>query len=196
MHADFHELSEFAAGRREAEGHIAACSACRAELARLRAVTGGLRALPPLAPPVGGWSAARSRASGRDPAPSATPAAGVLAASLLVVLAAAVLSGGQPVPAVLPAAGPQLAPPLDGLVAENTRLEAYLARLPQPGRTRVGTAYTVAALEDRLAVVDDRITTVSLEPHAPELAEELWRERVTLMDSLVRVRYANAVASR
>jgi len=37
---------------------------------------------------------------------------------------------------------------------------------------------------------------VSLEPHAPELAEGLWRERVTLLQSLVEVRYARMVAAR
>jgi hypothetical protein len=86
--------------------------------------------------------------------------------------------------------------PLDGLVARNARLEAYVAGLPQPRTTRVGTAYTVAAIEDRLAFLDDRITAASLEPNAPEVAEDLWRERLTLMDSLARVHYANAIASR
>ena len=43
---------------------------------------------------------------------------------------------------------------------------------------------------------DTRITAVALEPNAPEVAEDLWRERVTLMNSLVRVQYANALASR
>jgi hypothetical protein len=77
----------------------------------------------------------------------------------------------------------------------NDRLERLLATLPERHTMRGSTAFTVAEIEDRLAVLDDRLSVVSLEPNAPERAEELWRERVGLMHSLVRVRYADAVGN-
>jgi len=178
MHADFHELSEVASGR--------------------GTVQHGLRALAPLAPPASAWAGVQTRlerrAEARALAP--TPAAYAMAASLLVIALTALLFTGRPqgspgLPQVEAAAVP-----VDGLVAQNAQLEAYLAGLPQPRTTRVGTAYTVAAIEDRLAFLDDRITAAALEPNAPEVAEDLWRERLTLMNSLVRVHYANALASR
>jgi hypothetical protein len=117
------------------------------------------------------------------------------AASVLVAIAVALLMAGGPQPGAEPDVASARVP-LNSLVAENGRLEALLSQLPESRTTRIGTAYTVAAIEDRLALVDDRITTVTLEPYAPEVAEELWRERVTLMNSLVQVRYARALASR
>jgi hypothetical protein len=60
---------------------------------------------------------------------------------------------------------------------------------------RGSTAFTVAELEDRLVLLDDRLSRVALEPNAPERSEQLWRERVDVMQSLVQVRYADAVGS-
>jgi hypothetical protein len=197
MHADFHELSDVAALRREPSGHLRACGSCRAELDRLRSVRNGLRALAPLAPPASGWAAVQARLERRAEmqAQAPPPVAYAMAASLLMIALTVMLFTGQPQgsAAIRVEATPV---PLDGLVAQNARLEAYLAELPQPRTTRVDTAYTVAAIEDRLAFLDDRITAVSLQPNAPEVAEDLWRERLTLMNSLVRVHYANALASR
>ena len=67
--------------------------------------------------------------------------------------------------------------------------------LPERHAMRGSTAFTVAELEDRLALVDDRLSRVALEPNAPERAERLWRERVGVMNSLVQVRYADAVGT-
>lgn len=79
--------------------------------------------------------------------------------------------------------------------AENERLERILAVLPERHAMRGSTAFTVAELEDRLALVDDRLSRIALEPNAPERAEQLWRERVGVMNSLVQVRYADAVGT-
>jgi hypothetical protein len=79
--------------------------------------------------------------------------------------------------------------------AENERLERILEALPASHAMRGSTAFTVAELEDRLALVDDRLSRVALEPNAPERAEELWRVRVGVMNSLVQVRYADAVGT-
>lgn len=83
----------------------------------------------------------------------------------------------------------------DVVLAENERLEWLLATLPERHAMRGSTAYTLAELEDRLALLDDRLSRVALEPNAPERAERLWRERVGLMNSLVQVRYADAIGT-
>ncbi len=79
--------------------------------------------------------------------------------------------------------------------AENERLEKILAVLPERHAMRGSTAFTVAELEDRLALVDDRLSRIALEPNAPERAEQLWRERIGVMNSLVQVRYADVVGT-
>jgi hypothetical protein len=196
MHADFHELTGIAAGARPEDGHVGTCPDCRAELGRIRRVRSALQALPSHEAPEGAWEAARSRVKGRAAPAVLAPARVAMAASLVTMLAAALLFARPKEEAADATAAIPMAQPLAGLVAENSRLEAVLAGLPATRATRAGTAYTVATLEDRLALVDERLTVVSLEPYAPEVAEDLWRERVTLMNSLVQVHYANAVASR
>jgi len=79
--------------------------------------------------------------------------------------------------------------------AENGRLELILARLPERQAMRGSTAFTVAELEDRLALLDDRLSRIALEPNAPERSEQLWRERVGVLHTLVQVRYADVVGS-
>ena len=155
-----------------------------------------LRALPSFLPPAGAWAEAQAKVAGRAAASPSTPAGLAMAASLVVMLAAALLWGAGPAGQTTVDRPAPLGEPIDELVMENARLEAVLAGLPQPSTTRVRTAYAVAALEDRLAVIDDRLTAVSLQPSAPETAEELWRQRVNLMNSLVQVQYANLVVSR
>ena len=199
MHADFDELNAVAAGGRPPGAHLAACPECLAELARVRAVRAALAGLPAPVAPAGAWAGALARAAARrqaSPARPVTPTGLAMAASLVAMLAAAILLAQAPADPRLPEQPVPLAEPIDGLLAENTRLEAMLAGMPQSRTARVGTAYTVAAIEDRLALLDDRITVVSLEPHAPEAEEALWRERVNLMNSLVQVQYANLMASR
>jgi anti-sigma factor RsiW len=155
-----------------------------------------LRALPGFTPPAGAWAGAQARLAQREAGTPAMPARLAMAASLVVMLAAGLLWGGMPQGVTSPDRPAPLGAPIKDLVAENARLEAVLSGLPQPSTTRVGTAYAVAALEDRLAMIDDRLTAVSLQPAAPETTEELWRQRVNLMNSLVQVQYANLVASR
>lgn len=87
------------------------------------------------------------------------------------------------------------APASERILAENERLEWMLATLPERHTMSGSTAFTLAELEDRLALLDDRLSRVTLEPNAPERAERLWQERVDLMHSLVRVRYADAVGT-
>jgi len=155
-----------------------------------------LAALPGFEAPANTWqaiqAARRQRESGesrRWPIALAVVVAGALAGlawqlqSTRLKLASAGASAADP--AVLAS---------DGIRAENARLEMLLAALPERRVMRGGTAFTVSELEDRLALVDDRLSLIALEPNAPEHAERLWRERVELMNSLVQVRYADVAS--
>ncbi len=156
-----------------------------------------LAALAGFEPPAAGWAgvlAARSqRASRRS---MRWPAA--LAAAVLAVAAGLgwwLQSAQHELAAVSAPAARTVVAVSDGIRAENARLEWLLATLPERYAMRGSTAFTVAELEDRLAFLDDRLSRVTLEPNAPERAERLWQERVDLMNSLVQVRYADAVGT-
>jgi hypothetical protein len=155
-----------------------------------------LAALAAFEPPASGWrgvlearNARESHASLRVPA---IAAAVVLAVT--VTIGFSLQSAQRELAAGASRAGPQAAVAAE-MRAENERLERLLAALPERHAMRGSTAFTVAELEDRLALLDDRLSRVTLEPNAPERAEQLWRERVKVMNSLVQVRYADAVGT-
>lgn len=150
-----------------------------------------LAALPGFAPPAAGWQAVLAARRRREAlAPARWPLALAAAALAAAVGLGWWLQAAQRERAV--ASGSAIAPPVsDAIRAENDRLEWLLAALPEPRAMRGSTAFTLAEIEDRLAFVDDRLSRVMLEPNAPERAEQLWRERVGLMNSLVQVRYAD-----
>jgi len=75
-------------------------------------------------------------------------------------------------------------------------IESWLATLPrEPIVVRVGTRAAVAGLEDRIAQVDDLLTSVRLDGTPPDRLAALQQERVRLVGSLAQVRYAEVVAS-
>lgn len=154
-----------------------------------------LAALPDFAPPPGALRGALARASSVRSARSPGLGWTLAAAASTVVLAVAVLLRASPAPEGAAPVPMAWAPPAD-LLAESARLESQLAALPSQGARRVGTAYTISLLEDRLALLDDELSAIALEAGAAGDAEALWRERVALMDSLVRVRYAETLADR
>jgi hypothetical protein len=75
-------------------------------------------------------------------------------------------------------------------------IESWLATLPrEPVVVRVGTRAAVARLEDRIAQVDDLLTSVRLDGMRPDGLVALQQERVRLVGSLAQVRYAEVVAA-
>jgi hypothetical protein len=164
--------------------------------ADLKRLAARLSALPGYEPPAGGWQAVLAakarRGSRRGPGwPVAIAAAALVAVAGLGAWLQAAPRARPAGPAEEAAAFAVAA----GARAENERLERILAALPERSVMRGSTAFTVAELEDRLILVDDRLSRLALEPHAPERAEALWRERADVMHSLVQVRYADAVGS-
>ena len=153
-----------------------------------------LAALPDFDPPAAGWRGVLDARDAREARldrrwPLALSAAVLVAtvamAAWLQLAQRTLVAGGQADDAPTPVAA--------AMRAQNERLERILAQLPERRAMRGRTAYTVAELEDRLAVLDDSLSRVALEPNAPERVEALWRERVDVMHSLVQVRYADAV---
>ena len=83
------------------------------------------------------------------------------------------------------------------LAATRSRaIESWLATLPrEPVVVRVGTRAAVAGLEDRIAQVDDLMTSVRIDGVRPDRLAALQQERLRLVGSLAQVRYAEVVAA-
>lgn len=82
-------------------------------------------------------------------------------------------------------------PTLDQLVAQSRQLDDLLQELPlRPRAERVVQAATLDTLEQRIQWLDFQLSFEAEAELNPEQARSLWRERVDLMDSLVKVRYA------
>ena len=155
-----------------------------------------LAALPDFEPPAGGWESIQGLRRRRETVGSRrwpiAIAAGVLTA--VIGLAWQLQSTERELAGVGSVAADAAFFVGDSVHAQNARLEMLLAALPEMRVMRGSTAFTVSQLEDRLAFVDDRLSSITFEPNAPEHAERLWRERVELMNSLVKVRYADVTS--
>ncbi len=162
-----------------------------------------LRALPDTPPPRAVWERTRAQAEaeglfGRGAAARSRVwyAGGGLAAA--VVLSVVLVRGFMPDEAVFsptPSNDITNVTPvnvLEALMVESRQLENDLRSLPaEPRVVRAGTQATILEIEDRIAAIDYQLS----DPQSRLTAEEqeiFWRERVRLMKSLVRLRYAQA----
>jgi hypothetical protein len=161
-----------------------------------------LNSLPLEAGPADGWSrvqaglAARERAGRRRVVASLV----AMAASLGVFTVLLVLWGeGQQDPS-RPVAG-ALSPPASvtapasvaALQQQSQALEQVLAEMPaRPAGARAATALPIETLEAQVQWLDHRLSLTRAEANSGHEAQQLWRERVEVMDSLVRLRYAEA----
>lgn len=152
---------------------------------------GRLGGLADFKAPTGSWQAVLAARAGRESRSARRWPVALAGAAMTATLAlAAWLQATRPVPVVDAARSPVVPA---GARAESERLERLLSRLPERRAMRGSTAFTVAELEDRLAVLDDRLSGIALEPNAPERSERLWRERTDVLYLLVQVRYAGAI---
>jgi hypothetical protein len=79
------------------------------------------------------------------------------------------------------------------LMDRSRQLEEMLEVLPaRPVVERVTTAATIDTLEQRIQWLDLHLSYAPEAGLSERQAEHLWRERVDLMDSLVKVRYAES----
>jgi len=75
--------------------------------------------------------------------------------------------------------------------------EHWLASLPpEPVIVNFGTRVAVTGLEDRIAQLDDLMTAANASHVQPARLSALQRERGRLVDSLVQVRYAEALVAQ
>ncbi len=75
-------------------------------------------------------------------------------------------------------------------------VEHWLGSLPEdPPLVRVGSRAAVTGLEDRIAQLDDLLSTVRLERTQPARLAALQQERTRLVGALIQVRYAETLAA-
>ncbi len=184
----------------EVQQHVRGCSRCAKALNGLLAAREALTAVPDPLPPADAWSrivlAADLSARRRR---RWLPAAGV---GLVASITAAVFLVNlhlTPAPASgnATAAATNLSPngnaDVTQLMAQSRYLERAVLKLDGHADSMAvsaGTASTIAALEDRIALVDYEINDASGKQGAGQRVTELWKQRVDLLQSLAAVRYA------
>jgi len=180
--------------------HVDACPRCRRELAHLSAVRAGLRALPELPAPDISWEDVVARAQAQGPILRSERLDGWYGAAVgiaaTVVMTVSLLLLGQREAPTQPTTVPAAAAMVDStpqLMGRSRQLEESLRSVDLQGRIMSGrTASTIAALEERIAYIDQLLSRTDGPPLQQEQRRRLWQQRVVLLDSLVRLRYAEA----
>jgi hypothetical protein len=210
MHATTEQLLSLRDGQPVAAGtaaHVHGCEPCSHQLRNLERMRSRLRALPELDPPQDLWRTVAVNAVSKRPGPASRwPLMFAVAASLalgaMLVLHTVQRPDEGPVPGSttdLIAATPAPPSSVNGtsraeLLAASRELEAALRALPAAPRvTRASTAVTIAELQDRIYEIDLLLSDPRVNP-AQERA--LWQQRVTLMDALMQIRYAQLAEAR
>jgi len=215
MHARIDQLLNLRDGEPVDAGvalHLAECRPCTLELARLRQMQQRLQQLDSFDPPPvvlpGRMAIPRALLDGNGTSRRrgwAIAAGCVLAVAMGLALrdhgsASQRSAGIAPAPeATVPAATPATealqpqrnATSLERLVAQSQHLDELLLALPErPSIERVAQAATLDTLEHRIQWLDEQLSYAPEQELNDSQAYRLWRERVDLMDSLVKVRYA------
>jgi anti-sigma factor RsiW len=211
MHASIDHLLSLRDGQpveAATAAHVEQCARCSAELRKLRETQGKLQSLPQLDAPASFQEIQRALAR-----PAAAPrrvlsarlVAGLAFATLTAIFFVALRDGTSPdVVQHQPERVEQQAPPTDviemarvpELVARSQQLEGLLQKLPdRPRIERVSTAAMIDTIEERIQWLDFQLSDARDSGLNEEQTRRLWRERVELMDSLVKVRYAEGGVS-
>jgi hypothetical protein len=183
--------------------HVHGCAMCGAELQTLAEFREQLSTLPTFALPEGAWesvvtrvtqggSRSRYRHGGLRAAGVAMVASIVIAVSLAMFPITArwpteksSVDGARPVS-------------VSQLVMQSQYLENAVLSLNANTDHMIisaGTAATVAALEDRIALVDYEINHAAIDPDNHGRLPQLWQQRVNLLQSLAAVRYAQVASN-
>jgi hypothetical protein len=204
MHARIDQLLSLRDGApvdAEIRAHVQHCAQCLAEAALLAKTRERLQALPSLAPPADLFAQISARAAA--PAPRRRSFRVIAAAAAVVVVVVTFVavrdrSNAPPIGETQFVATPvvqQHTPDEDmlKLIAQSRQLDEVLQYLPvRPQVERVSFAATVDSLEERIQMVDLQLAYGSDAGLDRAQAHRLWSERVELMDSLVKVRYAES----
>lgn len=207
MHARIEQLLSLRDGEpvdSEVRAHVEGCAQCTAEIAATAAMRERLRALPSLEDARDGWAAVESKLAARQ----AADGHGVRLARFAAVASLAVVAlvvawrvndaslepdratRSDAVPLEVQAA--LTADRIARLQSRSAALEQLLNDLPaRPSVERAATSLPIDTLEAQVQWVDHQISGGG-PGHAAGDIEELWRDRVEAMDSLLRLRYLEA----
>jgi len=211
MHASIDHLLSLRDGQpvdAATAAHVEQCGRCSAELRKLHETRAKLQSLPQLDAPSSFQEIQRAMTR-----PAAVPrrfvSARLVAALAFVTLTAiffiALRDGTSP--AVARRAAEPIEQPTPStdvietarvpeLVARSQQLEDLLQKLPdRPRIERVSTAAMIDTIEERIQWLDFQLSDARDSGLNEEQTRRLWRERVELMDSLVKVRYAEGGVS-
>jgi hypothetical protein len=187
----------------EVSEHVKQCPICGGELQRLSKIREEMQALPQFEPPNMAWERISAAIPERDHGWRFWKLGVAAAAAAVVTLTVVTLVTGHfdrrsdatTELATAEAPLPQVIPHVDELVAQSQQLEQMLQKLPErPRIERVSTAATIDTIEQRIQWLDFQLSNAPEADLNEEQSRQLWRERVELMDSLVKVRYAEAGA--
>jgi hypothetical protein len=206
MHAHLHELLSLRDGEpvdQQAAAHAEGCALCAQRLAHLQSIRQRLRTLPDVvASGRDGWLEVERRIVERAQAPRrrlriGLAAAAASVASLAVLAGLRLQDGARQNPEAFARLGAEVAADPQLKIAELQRqsleLEAILAALPErPAVERAATALPIETLEAQVQWVDHRLSEFEADATVDTEAEQLWRDRIGIMNSLVQLRYVEA----
>jgi hypothetical protein len=200
MHANIQELlnlRDAAPLDAKIAQHVAQCRQCTLELGRLRDFKGALRGLPQLSPPSHVWPAISADIERAAPRTGkrylAIGAATLLIAGILALIQNHYSDRGPGIAADF------TSPDADGqrlqqLVTRSQQLEDVLRRLPpRPSVERAATSAAIDDLQTWIQVLDLQLDTIPSGDPERDRAQRLWNARVQLLNSLIDVRYAEAL---
>ena len=181
--------------------HVEQCQHCSAELRKLRETRAQLQSLPQLDAPTSFQEIQRAMArpvAAPRRALSARLVAGLAFVTLTTIFFVALRDDTAPTVADRSVEPDEQAMPIDvdtarvpDLVAQSRRLEELLQQLPErPRIERVSTAAMIDTIEERIQWLDFQLSDAPDSGLNERQTQRLWSERVELMDSLVKVRYA------
>jgi hypothetical protein len=187
--------------------HVEQCQRCSAELYKLRETRAQLQSLPQLDAPTSFQEIQRAMArpvAAPRRALSARLVAGLAFVTLTTIFfvalrdetaPTAVNRSVEPVEQATPLIDVETAR-LPELVAQSRRLEDLLQQLPErPRIERVSTAAMIDTIEERIQWLDFQLSDAPDSGLNERQTQRLWSERVELMDSLVKVRYAEGAVT-
>lgn len=203
MHASIDHLLSFRDRQpldAQIAAHIEQCPMCSAQLHRLSLMRTRLQELAQLDARQSAWADIQARLArpARRREPRLVAAAAVVGIAVIVALA---MRDDPPQTAQrAPAADATLesqaairATHVADLVEQSQQLDSLLDALPErPRIERVSTAATIDTLQQRIQWLDLQLSYAPDSDLNEQQTQRLWRERVELMDSLVKVRYAEA----
>jgi hypothetical protein len=182
-HCSIQELLEVRNGEGSvgAKIHVDECERCRDELDRLHQRVAALRALPSINAPRDRWPLVRERIVAARQRLWWTRMGWAAAAAIALALGA---NGLVPWPGADSETDQEAE--LQALVEQSAQLDSMLKTIEKRSRVVNGlTAVTIADLEDRLIILDSRLSTARRYTITEAELRELLEQRVLLMDALV-----------